>query len=68
VAGSGDLDECNGRTGPTPEFPGGTYHYVLTDDFPFVPRLWRGTPDGSFLRRPGAGPGPGGKKKKKGGG
>ena len=51
VAGSGDLDECNGRMGKTPEFPAGTYYYVLTDDYPFVPRLWRGTPDSSFSRR-----------------
>ena len=58
VAGSGDLDECSGRTGVTPEFPGGTYHYVLTEDFPFVPRLFRGTPDASFARREGPG-GPG---------
>lgn len=57
VAGSGDLDECNGRMGKTPEFPAGTYYYVLTDDYPFVPRLWRGTPDSSFSRR---GPPPGG--------
>ena len=57
VAGAGDLDACNGRTGPTPEFPGGTYHYVLTETFPFIPRLWHGTPDPSFLRR---GPPPGG--------
>lgn len=64
VAGAGDLDECNGRTGPTPEFPGGTYYYVLTDDFPSLPRFWRGTPDPSFLRR---GPPPGGKAGKKGG-
>lgn len=61
VAGSGDLDECGGRTGVTPEFPGGTYHYVLTEDFPFVPRAFRGTPDASFARRAGpGGPGPGG--------
>ena len=57
VAGSGDLDECSGRFGVTPEFPDGTYHYVLTDDFPFVPRSFRGTPDPSFARR---GPPPGG--------
>ena len=25
------LDECNGITSPTPEFPDGTYHYVLLD-------------------------------------
>jgi hypothetical protein len=64
VAGSGDLDECNGRFGPTPEFPDGIYHYYLTDAFPFIPRQWAGTPDASFQRRrmpPGSGPGgPGG--------
>lgn len=59
--GAGDLDECNGRWGRTPDFPEGTYYYVLTEEFPFVPRLWRGTPDSSFLRR---GPPPGGGKKK----
>ncbi len=26
-----DLDECNGITSPTPEFPDGIYHYVLLD-------------------------------------
>lgn len=51
VAGSGDLDECGGRVGVTPEFPQGTYHYVLTTDFPFIPRLFRGAPDASFARR-----------------
>ncbi len=25
----GQLDACNGITSPTPEFPGGVYHYVL---------------------------------------
>ena len=29
-AGVGDLDECNGRFGPTPEYPEGIYHYVST--------------------------------------
>ena len=51
VKGSGDLDECNGRKGVTPEFPGGTYYYVLTRDFPNVPRLFKGKPDDSFLHR-----------------
>lgn len=50
VLGSGDLDECNGRFGKTPEYPEGIYHYYLTDDFPFVPRLFRGIPDRSFQR------------------
>jgi hypothetical protein len=59
VKGSGDLDECNGRFGVTPEFPQGTYYYCLTEEFPFASRLWRGTPDQSFLKRGGPG-GPGG--------
>ena len=58
VQGAGDLDECNGRTGVTPEYPGGTYYYVLTDEFPFIPRFYRGTPDESFRKNEGLG-GPG---------
>ena len=38
VEGSGDLDQCNGRYGVTPEFPEGIYYYVVTDDFPFFTR------------------------------
>jgi hypothetical protein len=53
VAGSGDLDECGGRYGVTPEFPEGTYYYVLTEDYPFIPRMFRGTPDPSFERKRG---------------
>lgn len=30
IANSGDLDICNGITSPTPEFPEGIYHYVMT--------------------------------------
>jgi hypothetical protein len=56
VAGSGDLDSCGGRMGPTPENPDGIYHYVLTDDYPFIPRLYKGTPDQSFFHH---GPPPG---------
>ena len=62
VQDAGDLDDCNGRTGVTPEFPDGTYYYCITAAFPFVPRMWRGTPDPSFgkgERGPGGG-GPGG--------
>ena len=62
VEGSGDLDECNGRVGATPEYPEGTYHYFITNAFPFIPRLWRGDPDGSFLRRPHPGGPPGGRR------
>ena len=42
VAGSGDLDECNGRTGVTPEFPGGIYHYYGTDTYPYLQRCVKG--------------------------
>ena len=51
IPGSGDLDECNGRFAVTPEYPDGTYHYVITEQFPFISRLFRGTPDDSFRRR-----------------
>lgn len=40
----GDLDECNGRTGVTPEYPDGTYYYVITTDFPVTPNCFFGTP------------------------
>lgn len=43
VAGSGDLDECNGRTGVTPEYPNGTYHYYITEAFPYIQRCVKGT-------------------------
>ena len=56
VAGLGDLDECNGRFGVTPEFPDGIYHYYCTEEFPRVSRLWRGTSDPSFQKQ---GPPPG---------
>ena len=41
VAGLGDLDECNGRRGVTPQYPEGTYYYCLTTEFPFIPRVAR---------------------------
>jgi len=61
VSGAGDLDQCNGRNGVTPEYASGIYYYVITSEFPFIPRCWRGTPDDSFRKRPGPGgrpPGP----------
>lgn len=48
VAGLGTLDEANGRTGVTPEFPSGTYYYVVTDNFPSIPRYFKGTPSNDF--------------------
>jgi hypothetical protein len=65
IEGSGDLDECNGREGVTPEYPRGTYYYVATDSFPFIPRLFRGNPDPSF-EKPGPGPGPPGRGGRRG--
>ena len=41
-AGTGTLDECNGRFGVTPEFPQGIYHYYTTETYPFVQRCVRG--------------------------
>ncbi len=58
VAGSGDLDECNGRFSATPEFSDGIYHYVITEQFPFISRRFKGTPDDSFRRRGPRGRGP----------
>lgn len=45
ISGSGDLDNCNGVTIE------GEYGYVLTKQFPFIPRCLNGTPDPSFERR-----------------
>jgi hypothetical protein len=55
--GLGDLDECNGHVSKTSEYPAGVYHYHLTETFPNIPRMYRGTPDDSFKR---LGPPPGG--------
>lgn len=51
IKASGDLDECNGRQGVTPEYPEGTYYYVVTDSFPFIPRFFHGKPDASFEKQ-----------------
>ena len=42
IEGLGDLDQCNGRFGVTPDFPEGIYYYVVTDDFPFFTRCLKG--------------------------
>lgn len=42
VEGSGDLDECNGRFGVTPEFPEGIFHYFATDTYPYFQRCISG--------------------------
>lgn len=60
IKDSGDLDECNGRKGVTPEYSEGTYYYIATDTYPFIPRLFRGTPDSSLEKK---GPPPGGPRR-----
>ena len=54
---SGDLDGSNGHIAATPEHPDGIYHYHITTTFPFVPRMWHGTPDDSFGKGGPGGPG-----------
>ncbi len=51
-SGLGDLDRCNGRHCVTPDYPEGTYAYFLTNDWPVVPRYFRGTPSEDFRRGP----------------
>ena len=46
----GTLDQCNGRISITPEFPNGTYAYFITDEFPSIPRCFKGTPSKDFLK------------------
>jgi len=46
VAGLGDLDECNGRSGVTPEFPTGIYYYAITTSYPYIQRCVKGTATG----------------------
>ena len=51
VAGSGDLDQCNGRHTVTPEYPNGTYAYFLTNSWPVIPRYFYGQPSKDFQKR-----------------
>ena len=44
----GDLDECNGITGVTNEFPSGTYYYVITNTYPVIPRCFKGYPASDY--------------------
>ncbi|MEL7092327.1 MAG: YHYH protein [Pseudomonadota bacterium] len=54
-AGSGRLDECNGATVKTTEFPNGTYAYFLTDTYPVVPRCLKGAVGQGFGKSGGRG-------------
>ncbi len=47
VSGIGDLDECNGMTGKTPESES-EYFYVVTDTWPSSPMCFSGNPASDF--------------------
>lgn len=47
----GDLDDYNGRLGVTPEYPNGTYYYVISNSYPFIPLALREEPDKTFRPR-----------------
>ena len=49
--GYGTLDQCNGKLLITPEFPNGTYAYFITEEYPSIPRCFKGTPAKDFLKR-----------------
>ena len=57
VAGSGNLDAANGRFQKTPEFPQGTYCYVLTSTYPVIPRAFRADLASTFAKTGGPGGG-----------
>lgn len=42
ISSLSNLDECGGRFAITPEYPMGTYYYVLTDNWPYIPRCLKG--------------------------
>ena len=44
-SGSGSLDQCNGVT-----VSGKYYIYILTEEFPHIPRCWSGEPHLSFAK------------------
>lgn len=48
--GSGTLDAANGRFAVTPEYPRGSYVYVLTPGVLEIPRQFAGILSSSFVR------------------
>lgn len=50
IAGLGTLDECNGRFTVSPEFPNGNYAYFISNEWPQIPRCFKGSPDPSFIK------------------
>lgn len=66
VEGLGDLDQCNGRFGATPDFPQGIYHYYATDAYPYIQRCVKGSVDSQPEVRRGRGQGGEGRGKGRG--
>jgi len=62
VISSSQLDACNGITSPTPEFPNGIYHYVLTVEKSVRSTIncYGGTPNPALINAGGGMPGMGG--------
>ena len=50
--GRGLLDPLNGRMGVTPKWLSGIFHYILSATFPWIPRIFRGQPNPSFILHP----------------
>src|SRR5262249_31226655 len=42
--GNTALDECNGKECYSPDLGKLTYCYFITEEFPYIPRFFRGTP------------------------
>ncbi|MBL6784993.1 MAG: YHYH protein [Rickettsiales bacterium] len=51
IEGSGDLGECNNYFGVTAEYLDGINYYVVSNQFPYVPRCWIGVADESFMKK-----------------
>ena len=56
-AKAGSLDRANGRFQVTPEYLKGTYCYILTEEWPVIPRRFVADVAASFVKQPGPGPG-----------
>lgn len=50
---TGDLDIANGRFQVTPEYPNGTYCYILTTSYPVIPRRFVAPVSSSFTKSAG---------------
>lgn len=46
----GDLDKANGRFQVTPEYPNGTYCYILSSSYPVIPRRFVAPIASSFVK------------------